>query len=258
MSARGPAQGSDPGKRTWLVIALALAAIACGAEVCAQQAAPVAGAAGARDSSASGRVTLDRVAAIVNGELILESDVGAERRFSAFQPFSDPQPVTRDRLMERLIDRSMILQQMAMQPQAPVTDAELDAQLTTLRKAIPQCAAYHCETDTGWEKFVEAQGFTVDEVRERWRQRMQVLAYIEERFRMGVTVPQSAIDDYYQKTMLPVYAKEKVTPPAEASLADRIGEILLQQQVDKLLDDWLTALRAQGSIVVMKPGEEAP
>lgn len=215
------------------------------------------GQASTEQASGGSRVTLDRVAAIVNGELILESDVDAERRFAAFQPFSEPQP-NRDRLINRLIDRTLILQQMALQPQTPVTDAEVDAQLATLRKAIPQCAAYHCETDAGWKKFVEDHGFTVNEVRERWRQRMQVLAYIEERFRMGITISQAQIDAYYQKTMLPAYAKEHVTPPPEASIADRIHEILLQQQVDKLLDDWLTALRAQGSVVIIKPREEAP
>ena len=66
------------------------------------------------------------------------------------------------------------------------------------------------------------------------------------------------IDDYYQKTMIPAYEKEKMAPPAEATIADRIQEILLQQQVDKLLDDWLTSLRAQGSVRILKPGEEAP
>ena len=209
------------------------------------------------DSQAGATVTLDSIAAIVNGELILSSDLDAERRFAAFQPFSEPQP-TRDRLMERLIDRTLILQQMALQPQPPIPDSQLDAQLAVLRKAIPKCAAYDCVSDAGWKKFAEDHGFTVEEVRERWRERMQVLAYIEERFRMGITISQEQIDDYYQKTMLPAYAKEKVTSPAEAAIADRVREILLQQQVDKLLDDWLTSLRAQGNVVVMKPGEEAP
>ena len=209
----------------------------------------------AKPASTNGRVTLDRIAAVVNGELILESDVDAERRFAAFQPFSEPQP-TRERLMDRLIDRTLILQQMALQPQTPIADEDVDAQLARLRKTIPKCAAYHCETDAGWKRFVEEQGFTVAEVLERWRRRMEVLAYIEERFRMGITVPQSDIDNYYKATMLPAYAKEKVTPPPEASIADRISEVLLQQQVDKLLNDWLTSLRAQGSVVMMPSGEE--
>jgi hypothetical protein len=49
-----------------------------------------------------------------------------------------------------------------------------------------------------------------------------------------------------------------VAAPAEASIADHIQEILLQQQVNKLLDDWLASLRAQGSVRIVKPGEELP
>ena len=204
-------------------------------------------------------VTLDRVVAIVNGDLILESDVDAEQRFAALQPFNEPRPVTRDELIDRLVDRALITQQMALQPEPPITDSQVDAQFATLRKSIPKCAAYHCDTDAGWEKFVADQGFTVDEVRDRWRQRMAVLRFIEDRFRMGIRVEQADIDDYYKNTMLPVYKKENVTPPAEATLADRIQEIVLQQRVNKLLDDWLTALRAQGSVrMILKPGEEAP
>jgi parvulin-like peptidyl-prolyl isomerase len=201
---------------------------------------------------------LDRVVAIVNGDLILQSDVDAEQRFAAFEPFSEAKPATREDLVERLIDRALVQQQMKLQPQPPIPDAQVDAQLATLRKAIPKCAAYHCETDAGWEKFCADQGFTVAEVRDRWRLRMEVLRFVEQRFRMGIRIEQAQIDDYYRTTMLPVYAKEGATPPAEATLVDRIQEILLQQQVNKLLDDWLTALRAQGSVSILKPGEEAP
>jgi hypothetical protein len=211
------------------------------------------------DSVAAGEpVTLDRVVAIVNGDLILESDVDAEQRFAAFQPFNEPRPVTRDQVIDRLIDRALIQQQMALQPEPPITDAQVDAQLATLRKSIPKCAAYHCETQAGWEKFAAEQGFTVEEVRDRWRQRMAVLRFIEDRFRMGIRVEQADIDDYYKNTMLPVYKKENVAPPAENTIADRIQEIVLQQRVNKVLDDWLTTLRAEGSVRILKPGEEAP
>jgi peptidyl-prolyl cis-trans isomerase SurA len=205
-------------------------------------------------------VTLDRVAAIVNGDLILESDVDSEERFAAFQPFSEAEAVPREKLIDRLIDRTLISQQMALQPEPPVTDAEVDAELNTLRKSIPGCAAYHCETDAGWEKFVADHGFTMQELRDHWRQRMEVLRFIEERFRAGIfdTITQAQIDDYYKSTMIPAYQKQKVTPPAEATIADRIREILLQQQVNKVLDDWLTSLRAEGSVRILKPGEEAP
>jgi peptidyl-prolyl cis-trans isomerase SurA len=215
--------------------------------------------AAAAAAPASGqRVALDRVVAVVNGDLILESDVDAEERFAAFQPFSEPKPVLRDEVIERLIDRDLILQQLQLQPEPAITDEQVDAQLTTIRKNIPACLAEHCETEAGWEKFIAGQGFTQDEVRDRWRVRMQVLRFIEERFRMGIRISQAEIDTYYQKTMLPAYEKDKVTPPAEATVADRVQEILLQQRVTVMLDDWLKALRAQGSVRIVKPGEALP
>jgi peptidyl-prolyl cis-trans isomerase SurA len=215
--------------------------------------------AGAKESAGTGpEVTLDRVAAMVNGELILQSDVDAEERFAAFQPFNEAAPASRDDLLNRLIDRTLILQQMALQPEASISDAEVDQQLAVLRKSIPKCAAYHCETEAGWEKFAADQGFTVEEVHDRWKQRMEVLRFIEERFRMGIRISQAEIDEYYKTTMLPAYQKENAPAPPEATIADRIQEILLQQQVDKLLDDWLATLRAQGSVRILKPGEEAP
>ncbi len=203
-------------------------------------------------------IMLDRVVAIVNNDLVLQSDVDAEERFAAFHPTSETEPVSRDKLIDRLIDRALIFQQMALQPSPPVTDEEVNAELSTLRKLIPKCAAYHCDTEAGWKKFVDDQGFTLEELTERWRQRIEVLRFIEERFRMGIRILPADIDLYYTKTMIPAYEKEKAPAPAEATIADRIQEILLQQRVDTLLDDWLTALRAQGSVRILKPGEEAP
>ena len=213
---------------------------------------------GTETAVAGERVVLDRVVAVVNGDLILESDLDEETRMAAFQPFADRTAVTREQLVERLIDRDLILQQIRLQPQAQIMDAQVDAELRVLRKNIPECAAYGCETDAGWEKFVAAQGFTAEELRERWRQRMEVLRFVEARFRMGIRISQTEMDAYYKGTLVPAYEKERVTPPAEAAIADRIQEILLQQQVDRLLDDWLTSLRAEGSVKIVKPGEDLP
>jgi len=209
-------------------------------------------------ASAGGRVALDRVVAVVNEDLILESDLDEEARMAAFQPIRVQEVATREQLIERLIDRDLILQQIRLLPQVAIEDAQVDSELRVLRKNIPECVAYGCETDAGWEKFVAAQGFTVEELRERWRQRMEVLRFIEARFRMGIRISQAEMDAYYKETLVPAYEKENVTAPAEAAIADRIQEILLQQQVDKLLDDWLTSLRAEGSVRIVKPGEELP
>lgn len=203
-------------------------------------------------------IVLDRVIAVVNGDVILESDVDEERRFEEIQPYRTMPVFTRDRAIERLIDRALILQQAALESEDAIPDKDLDDQLLTLRKDIPACKQYHCDTDAGWQSYVEAHGFTVEEFRERWRKRMKLLKFIEVRFRNGITVSDDQIRNYYEKTMLPEYAKRSVTPPKLETISNRIEEVLLQQEVGALLEVWLKSLRAQGSVRLMTPGEEAP
>lgn len=205
---------------------------------------------------------LDRIVAIVNGDLILDSDVDEEQRFESIQPFRSPDgraaEFSRDRAIERLINRDLILQQAKLQPGDAVSDADLDKELTGLRKNLPPCKQYHCETDAGWQKYLAANGFTPQLMRERWRQRMQVLAFIEDRFRMGVSIKEADIKEYYDKTFVPEFTRQHANPPALDVVSDRIQEVLLQQRISSLLNDWLKSLRAQGGVVVLHPGEVAP
>jgi parvulin-like peptidyl-prolyl isomerase len=203
-------------------------------------------------------VVLDRLIAVVNGDVILESDVDEERRFEEVQPYRSAARFSREKIIERLIDRALILQQAALQPEDAVSDKELDAQLATLRKDIPACKQSNCETDEGWKKYLGDHGFTGEEFRARWRLRMQLLKFIEARFRSGIKISDAEVKAYYEKSMLPEYAKRNVTPPKLETIQKRIEEVLLQQEVGALLQDWLKSLRAQGSVRMITPGEVTP
>ena len=208
--------------------------------------------------AASAGVLVDQVIAVVNGDLVLESDVEEEHRFEAFQPFSsvDP-PSTRQGEIERLVDRALILQQAKLQPGDEVSAAEAEAQLKKVQAEIPACKQFHCETEAGWAKFCNTQGFTVAEVTERWRQRMELLKFVEERFQMGVQITPAEIKEYYTKTLLPEFARRKVAPPKLEVISDQVQVVLLQKRVTALLDDWLRSLKVQGSVRIMKPEEVA-
>ncbi len=232
-----------------------LAAALLGGWVCSAQTTMPAGpsSAPAAGSVAQGTV-LDAVVAVVNGDVILESDVDEDRRFEQIQPYRRGSVgFERERAIQRLVDRTLILQQARLEPEEAIQDTALDAQLATLKKDIPECKQYQCETDAGWQRFLASYGFTVETFRERWRQRMELLRFIEVRFRNGVRISADEIRTYYEKTMLPEYAKQKVTPPQLETISNRIEEVLLQQQVSALLRDWLKSLRAQGSVRMITP-----
>jgi len=203
-------------------------------------------------------VVMDRLVAVVNGDVILESDIDEERRFEEVQPYRAATTYTREKIIERLIDRRLILQQAALEPEDAIPERDLDAQIVTLRKDIPACKQYHCETDDGWKKYLGDHGFTEEEFRARWKLRMELLKFIEVRFRNGIRITDAEIKTYYDKTMLPEYVKRNVTPPKLETIQKRIEEVLLQQEVGALLQDWLKSLRAQGSVRIIVPGEVTP
>ncbi|HEY0308389.1 MAG TPA: peptidylprolyl isomerase, partial [Acidobacteriaceae bacterium] len=82
--------------------------------------------------------------------------------------------------------------------------------------------------------------------------------FIEIRFRSGIQITRQQITEYYQKQMLPEYARQKATPPPMDALSARIEEVLLQREVTSMLNDWLKSLRDQGSVRTLHPGEEMP
>jgi peptidyl-prolyl cis-trans isomerase SurA len=201
-------------------------------------------------------IVLDHVVAIINGEVILESDVREEMRFAALQPISVPAGQnTAMRAAQRLVSRMLILRQMREQNQVnySISDEDLKKSLDEVKQQLPICRQMHCETEEGWQSFLKAYRLTDQEVNTRWRQRLEILKFIQTRFGSGIRIPRHDIENYYKTNVVPAFDKLKQKPPALEGVSDRIREILLQQQVNSLLRDWLQSLRDQGSVQIIDP-----
>jgi peptidyl-prolyl cis-trans isomerase SurA len=202
---------------------------------------------------------LDRVVAIVNDDLILDSDVNEELRLQAFDPYhASSEKLSNARAIERIINRDLVLQQLKLQPEEAPTDAEVNKQIDELRRDIPACRQYHCETKEGWDRFLADNGFTEASFFTRWKERMTVLSFIEDRFQLGVNITPQQLQAYYNETLLPEYERQHAPAPKLNVISSQVREVLLQQQITNLLEDWLKSLRAHGSVVVLHPAEEAP
>lgn len=201
-------------------------------------------------------VVLDRVIALVNGDVLLESDVRAEMRVAALQPISvPPGNNTEVNAAQRLIRRALILQQMKAQQviNYSISDDEVKKSLAELRTQIPVCRQIGCSTEEGWKNFLKSNGLTEQEVEDRWRQRLEILKFINVRFAAGIRTSRQDIQKYYQATVVPAFEKMKEKPPTLQSISPRIQEILLQQQVNSMLRDWLQSLRDQGTVQILDP-----
>lgn len=198
-------------------------------------------------------VQLDHVVAMIGTNVLLQSDVEQEMHLSALEPLQVlPGRNTPEAALRRLVDRTLILEQMKDQQQPVTTPApEVEKSLLELRKQIPACIRFDCTSLAGWEAFLKANDLKSDEVQQRWSQRMAMLHFINVRFRSGITISRDQVTTYYQKTLLPALAKAHEPAPPLDQVASRIRELLLQQQVSGLFQDWLTSLRDQGNVQIV-------
>jgi len=212
----------------------------------------------AQQQNSTAPVVLDRVVAVVNKHAILASDLEDEIRLSVLDPNLVGQgELTRQRALEQVISRALIEQQIRqedMQAIEPSKD-EVNARLDEIRRQLPACVRQNCATDAGWNTFLTAHGLTPQRVESYLRYRLEILSFIEQRFRQGIQITPKQIETYYHDTLLPQYAPGEAVPPLD-QVAPRIQEILLEQQVNVLFDAWLTNLRGQGDVEVLDPSLE--
>jgi peptidyl-prolyl cis-trans isomerase SurA len=201
---------------------------------------------------------LDRVVADVDGQAVLASDVDDEMRFAALQPgFEPPSDNTPQQALDRVIDRTLIDQQRALQPGvAVVSQKDVDHAIAEMRKQISATSHVDCETDAGWKKFLAQHGFTAAEVEHRMRERLAILKFIDLRFGVVVQISNADVRMYYEQVLTPELKKDKAPTPKLSAVAPQIREILRQQQVTGLIDEWLKSLRAEGHIQILDPAYE--
>jgi peptidyl-prolyl cis-trans isomerase SurA len=237
------------------LLCLALAAVALPAQTQAApaQTAPAQPPPQPAPPALPGAVELDHVVAVIGASVILESDVVQEMHLSALEPLQVlPGQNTPATALRRLIDRTLILDQMREQQQPIDTPLpEVREAVADLRKSIPACEQDRCNTEAKWDYFLRTNGLNPEMVEERWSQRMAILRFIDLRFRSGIHIAPDQISAYYQKTLVPALAKDHQTAPPLADVSTRIQEILLQQQVTGLFQDWLFSLRDQGNVRIV-------
>jgi peptidyl-prolyl cis-trans isomerase SurA len=200
-------------------------------------------------------VLLDRAVAVINGAVILASDVREQQRFAVFEPLSVPGgEFTPMEAMRQIVNRTLLLDQMEEQQLVPPpTDSAVDEQIAYLRKHLPACAGQGCETEAGWQRFLAARGFTEEDLHARWKERMQILDFVGVRFRTGIHITEPEIETYYKEKLVPQFQGRNLAPPPLAQVSDRIDEVLLEQHVNVLLNDYLRSLKDAGTVQILDP-----
>jgi len=198
---------------------------------------------------------VDRMVAVVNKRVILESELDQATRVEFLlqaRPIERLTQADLSAVLERLIDRSLLDQQIVNPAMLDPAPEELNARIAEVRQGIPRAS-----TNESWKAILDSYGLTQQDVEEQFASQFRILRLIDLRFRGLVRVEKEAIAAYYQDRFLPEVRKRSASEPKLSEVSSKIEQVLAEQRIGELLNDWLKTLRAQAHIERMLPATAA-
>lgn len=202
-------------------------------------------------AAAASAQVVDRMVAVVNKRVILESELDQSTRVECLMQGKALDKLTAAdvaSVLERLIDRSLLDQQIVKGADLDPAPEDVAERLKELRAQVPNAA-----TDEGWKRLLSAYGLTQGDVEDYLGAQFRILRFVDLRFRGLVRVDKNAISSYYEQKFLPELRKRGAAEPPLAEVSDKIEKILVEQTIDEMLNRWLETLRAQAHIEKRSP-----
>lgn len=191
---------------------------------------PMANAAG----SSAAQEIVDRIAARVENDIILLSDISA---LSRYQQFLDGKSETDVQILERLIDQWIVRTEADVSRFPRPSDAEIERGLERLRKSFASTEEYEARK--------KQSGLNDAEIREMVDTQLYLSNYLDSRFRAGVQIDPKTIEDFYEKSVVPRAKERGQEPPSLDSARDSIQEALVQRGINDQADRWLIESKAR-------------
>jgi parvulin-like peptidyl-prolyl isomerase len=194
---------------------------------------------------------VDRMVAVVNKRVILESELDQALRVEYLmqgKPLDKLNPADSFAVLDRLVDRALLDQQILHPEMLAPTPEELADHVRDVRRQLPGAA-----TDSGWKSLLASYDLTQQDVEDSLITEVRTLRFVDLRFRGLVRIDKSEINNYYQQKFLPELCSRGASEPPLAEVSGQIEKILAEQSISDMLNRWLETLRAQAHIEKMIP-----
>jgi hypothetical protein len=178
--------------------------------------------------------TFDRIAARIENDIILLSDI---RALSRYQQFLDGKSETDAQILDRLIDQWIVRTEANVSRFPQPSAGEIDRSVERVQKSFPSIADYEVRK--------KQTGLSDADVREMAAAQLYLSNYLDSRFRPGVQIDPKTVEDFYQKSIVPLAKARGQEPPPLDTARDSIQEALVQRGINDQADQWLIESRAR-------------
>ena len=196
-----------------------------------------------RSSSASAQV-LDRVLAVVSGQVILASDVRAFLDLGLHErglwDVSEQDPAAREAAaLSRLIERRLALDEVNRYRQALPPPARVERDVAAVRARFADADAFN--------RLLAAVGIELDDLRQILRDDIRIEAHVTERFGGAGRLTEAELRVYYEANRAR-FVEAGVPAPFEA-VRDEIRDRLWTVRRAELVEGWIAGLLLRAEVM---------
>lgn len=186
---------------------------------------------------ATAQKVVDRVAARVEEEVILQSDIELLGRY---QLLVDGKSESEAQILDRLIDQWIVRKEAEASRFPAASDSDIDRGMQRLERSFAKKEDYAAQR--------EKAGLSEAELRQIVTTQTYLNNYLDSRFRPIVQVDEKAIQDFYNDALIPRAKARGQEPPSFDAARDLIQEVLIQRGINEQADKWLKESRTRLSI----------
>jgi len=183
---------------------------------------------------------VDRIAARVESDVILLSDI---RALSRYQVFMDGKAESEGQILDRLIDQWIVRNEATVSRIAQPTDEDVERSLTRLKKSFSSVAEF--------DERRKQNGLSEEDVRRMVKSQLYLSSYLDTRFRPSIQIDDKAIEDFYQTRVIPRAKSRNQEPPSLEAARDFIQEALVQKAIIEQEDKWLKESRSRVRVEIL-------
>ncbi|MGB9431552.1 MAG: hypothetical protein WBQ89_04860 [Candidatus Acidiferrum sp.] len=183
---------------------------------------------------ASGQEVVDRIAARVDTDIILLSDV---RALARYQSFMDEKAQSDSEILDRLIDQWIVRNEAkaALYPQP--SDADVQRSLERLKRSF--------SSPEEFEERKKQARLTDEELLDMQKSTLYLSNYLDSRFRASIEIEDKDIEEFYKTRVVPRAESRGQTPPTLEAARGYIQEALVQRAINVQAYRWLKESRAR-------------
>jgi peptidyl-prolyl cis-trans isomerase SurA len=181
---------------------------------------------------------IDRIAAIVNDDVITQSEVSA---MSKLEVDVSGLPKAETTLIDR-INHHLVIQQIRRQPPPTVTPEMVKDTLESVTKE-------HGGNEE-FLVFLNSIGMNYEDFVNEIQEQLRIREFINLRFRPFVNVKIEEAEDYYNNVYKPEFEAEGKSAPSFAESFETIQSVLASSRVRERTTEWLDQLKQEASVYI--------